>query len=139
MQGISGQRAVVDGRDAWLVEGTLAFDNLERTVALTTNGGRAFVISATGFDAVSPSGTATARRRALLDFLERFEFRGPPLFISAALGFEAPQLVEAPPVVTSAAGSRERAGVVVFAGATAERRSAWTWVRVTARRDRRSI
>jgi hypothetical protein len=87
---------------------------LPATILIALHGGRAFVITATGFDAGIPSVSTQARQRALEGFADRFEFVGPPFFASENLGFEVPGVVADAPTVTARGG----AGSAVFPAGT---------------------
>jgi hypothetical protein len=90
------------------------------TILIALHGGRAFVITASGFDAGTAAASTQARQRALEDFANRFEFIGPPFFASEALGFEVPGVAADAPTVAGIGG----AGSVVFpAGSLAAGRS----------------
>jgi hypothetical protein len=84
------------------------------TILIALHGGRAFVITATGFDAGIPSASTQARQRALEVLADRFEFVGPPFFASENLGFEVSGVAADGPTVTARGG----AGSAVFPAGT---------------------
>lgn len=103
---------MIDGERGALVRfGPAATD--PPAVALIAKGNRAFVITATGFDAVATDAAGDPSVLALGRFLERFRF-GPSLFVSRDLGFEVAMPLDTLPFGAESVDDEAAAGLWVF-------------------------
>ena len=107
------------GEPGRLLDVTLAFDGAQRAVAMAVHGRRAYIVAADGFDTGVPATSRVVRRQALLEFLDRFAFLGPPLYVSDDLQFEVPLITDRQPAGLTIAFASERYGHLTFFDGTA--------------------
>jgi hypothetical protein len=115
----AGAPFLLDGEPGRVQDVTLAFDGGQRAVAMAVHGRRAYIVSAAGFDTGVPATSRVVRRQALLEFLGRFAFEGPPLFVSDDLQFEVPLITDRQPAGATIAFGSERYGHLTFDDGTA--------------------